>query len=206
MNKKKLNSLEKSFLKKYPEGFNHPELQAIGKRHKMDKMIGMATDAFQKDRFQDSEVMVQAMIKIINASSMVSLFEKPKFRDFCKSLSLAEHRQLVSGLEEQLYGNQQMGFEMILGLMQPKKMAKWTLMTILPTYFKPHDEIFVKPTTTKNIIEYFGFKELQYKASPSWGFYENYRKRILEMKEQVHECLRPNNAAFTGFLMMSLGD
>ena len=203
---KKLAILQKSFLEAYPGGFNHPEMLAIGKRHKMDKMISMAQESFSKDKFDDTEVLVQNMIKIINASSMVSLFEKPKFRDFCKSLSLVEHRQLAHGLEEQLHGCEHEGFEILLGLMRPKKLAKWTLMTILPTYFKPHDAVFIKPTTTKNIIEVFDFKELQYKATPSWEFYEAYRKRIHELKEQVDESLKPNNAAFTGFLMMSLSN
>jgi hypothetical protein len=204
MNMKKLKSLEKQFLDQYPGGFNHPEMQAIGKRHKMDKMIRMTQEYFAQGKFDDTEVLIQNLVKVVNASSMVSLFEKPKFRDFCKSLSLAEHRQLARSLEEQLHGCQHEGFELMLSLMQDKKMAKWTLMSIVPLYFKPNEEVFIKPTTTKNIINHFGFKELQYKATPSWDFYEAYRQRILDLKEQVDESLKPNNAAFTGFLMMSL--
>jgi hypothetical protein len=84
-------------------------------------------------------------------------------------------------------------------------MAKWTLMSITPVYFKPEDEVFVKPTTAKGIIKYLELDELDYKPQPSWGFYSLFRDTINELKTRVDPGLSPSNAAFTGFLMMSLG-
>ncbi|MBN2655638.1 MAG: hypothetical protein JXR86_01155 [Spirochaetales bacterium] len=78
-------------------------------------------------------------------------------------------------------------------------------MTVIPVYFSPFKEVFVKPTTAKNIIEHFEVKELAYKPQPNWEFYSGFRDLIGEMKEQVSESLYPTNAAFTGFLMMSSG-
>lgn len=65
-------------------------------------------------------------------------------------------------------------------------------------------EVFVKPTTAKCVIEFFELTSLQYKPTPTWAFYEEYRDIITEMKSKVDSCLAPSNAAFSGFLMMSL--
>ena len=62
---------------------------------------------------------------------------------------------------------------------------------------------FVKPTTTKNVIRQFEVADLVYKPQPTWQFYADYRDLIAEMKELVDPSLSPNNAAFTGFLMMT---
>ena len=37
MNVKKLKQAEKAFFKQYPGGFTHPEMVALGKKHKMEK-------------------------------------------------------------------------------------------------------------------------------------------------------------------------
>ena len=103
-----------------------------------------------------------------------------------------------------LHGKQQMGFEMVLSILQSRRLAKWSLLTILPAYFHPHDEVFVKPTTAKGVIEYFELAELKYRPQPSWSFYKAYRRQIIDLKARVSSSLGPNNTAFTGFLMMSL--
>ena len=103
-----------------------------------------------------------------------------------------------------LHGKQQMGFEMLLSILKSRKLAKWSLLTILPVYFHPQSEVFVKPTTAKGIIDYFELSGLTYRPLPSWEFYNGYRRQILDMKSRVSPSLSPNNAAFTGFLMMSL--
>jgi len=83
------------------------------------------------------------------------------------------------------------------------KLAKWRLVTICLLYYRPDREVFVKPTTTKNVIRQFELDGLVYSPRPSWNFYSDYRDAIEAMKSQVSPTLSPNNAAFTGFLMMS---
>jgi hypothetical protein len=92
----------------------------------------------------------------------------------------------------------------MLSVLQTGKLAKWSLMTILPVYFNPQQEVFVKPTTAKGVIKYFELESLEYKPMPSWEFYKTFRETILEMRSMVDASLAPNNAAFTGFLMMSM--
>jgi hypothetical protein len=71
-------------------------------------------------------------------------------------------------------------------------------------YFNPQKEVFIKPTVTKEIISFFEIKDLVYKPTPTWEFYKKYRDIIYSMKSTVNESISSNNAAFTGFIMMSL--
>ena len=137
---------------------------------------------------------------------MVSMFEKPKFRDFVGSLSGGDREFLVKSLGQILHGQQQAGFEAMVDLLQTDKLAKWSIMTIIPAYYAPTAEVFVKPTTAKNVIVHFDVEELIYKPLPSWAFYTGYRDLINNAKTQVDAGLSPSNAAFSGFLMMSMGE
>jgi hypothetical protein len=205
MNSEKLKQAEYWFLNRYPGGFLDPELQVIAKKHKVDKMSSTAQDFFSKRKyFRDTSDIIDNMIKLVSRSSMVSVFEKPKFKSFLNSLSPKERNQLVAGLKEQLHGNEQAGFEKILHILNSGKLGKWTLISILPAYFRPQQEVFVKPTTTKGVITHFELDTVHYKPSPSWAFYAEYRDIINGMKTQVDPSLSPNSAAFTGFLMMSM--
>lgn len=204
MNIEKLKLAESEFLHRYPEGFSHPEMVAIGKKHKMDKMIEFTQASFAKKNFRDTLDVLDNWVKLVSRSSMVSVFEKPKFKDFIGSLTPKEKNLMVAGLKNQLHGSEQKGFETILGLMQMAKMAKWSLISICPVYHKPQDEVFVKPTTAKGVVAYFELDGLVYRPQPSWEFYTAYREAINQMKANVDPCLAPNSAAFSGFLMMSL--
>ena len=205
MNLKKLKQAEEAFLYRYPGGFANPEIIAIrNKRHNVDKMIGLAQESFAERNFKFPDQVVRNMIKVISRSSVISVFEKPRFRDFAESLSPSDCKQLSDALEGLLHGNEQSGFEAILEILKPAKLAKWSLMTVCQTYFHPHREVLVKPATVKGIIEYFELKNLQYKPTPTWAFYETYRSTIHEMKSNVDPSLSPSNAAFSWFLLLSL--
>ena len=147
--------------------------------------------------------IVQSMVKVVSRSSVISMFEKPKFREFADTLFPEERSLLAGGLEELLHGKEQIGFETILDLLKSRKLAKWSLLTVCQTYFHPQRDVLVKPTTVKGIIEYFELKNLQYKPTPSWTFYNAYRSTIYEMKSKVDSSLSPTNAAFSWFLLLS---
>jgi len=205
MNLVKLKQAEQAFLRRYPGGFDNPEIIATRvKKHKPDQMLALARESFSKENFKRPALIVQNMIKLISRSSIISEFEKPRFRDFANGLSPQEREFLSSGLEQVLYGDEQTGFEMILDLLKSEKLAKWSLMTVCQTYFHPQRDVFIKPTTVKGVIEYFELKDLQYKPTPSWAFYEAYRLAFLEMKSKVDPSLSPTNPAFSGFLWMTI--
>ena len=205
MNLSRLRQAETAFLHRYPGGFENPELVATRvKKHKPDQMIALAQDSFSNGNFKLPDLIVQNMIKLISRSSIISVFEKPRFRDFANALPPQEREFLSAGLEALLYGDEQTGFEMVLDLLKSGKVAKWSLMTVCQTYFHPQRDVFIKPTTVKGVIEFFELQNLQYKPTPSWAFYESYRSAFHEMKARVDKSLSPTNAAFSGFLWITI--
>ncbi|HEU0291407.1 MAG TPA: hypothetical protein VFR47_01650 [Anaerolineales bacterium] len=204
MNLERLKQAEAAFLRRYPGGFDNPEITAIRrKKHNVDKMVAFAQENFSKKNFKLPGQIVENVVKVVSKSSVLSVFEKPKFRDFAFSLSSKDRNLLASGIEELLHGREQMGFETILHLLSSQKLAKWPLMTICQTYYHPQRDVFVKPTTVKGIIEYFELTNLQYKPTPSWTFYDAYRSSLHEMKSKVDTSLAPTNLAFSWFLLLS---
>lgn len=203
MNFDKLKEAEELFFTKYPDGWTSPELMAIGKKHKMEKIVDFTQTSFAKDKFDDPDMIIENMAKLVSKSSMVSIFEKPKFRDFTKTISIEEKDGMSQSLFEILHGNQEPGFEMMVEILDQTKLAKWTLVTVFGAYFDPEVEVFIKPTTTKNIIQYFGIDDIIYKPKPTYEFYKRYKEYINDMKSKVDERLYTSNAAFLGFLMMT---
>lgn len=203
MNLKKLREAESLFLHRYPGGFASEEMVKIAKKHNVDKLSEFAAGALAKKAFVNQGAVLDDIVKIVSRSSMVSMFEKPKFRDYVNGMNRDDREFLAAGFKRLLHGKQDKGFNDILDVLTEGKLAKWSLMTICSLYYKPNTEVFVKPTTTKNVIKQFELTELVYKPRPSWAFYENYREAISLMKTKVAPSLSPNNAAFTGFLMMT---
>lgn len=204
MNLEKLKQVEADFFLRYPGGFDNPEMIAIRKVHKLDKMIELTQASFAKPNFKLPDLIVENMVKVITRSSLISVFEKPKFRDFARALPYEEKQVLAGGLGEFLHGDQQSGFETMLYILRTGKLAKWSLMTVCPAYFRPQVEVFIKPTTVKGIIQTFELEDLHYHPAPVWEFYERYRAAINQMKTFVDPSLSRYNIAFSGFMMRSM--
>lgn len=204
MNLAKLAQAESYFLAQYPGGFADPELAVIGKKHNVSKLVDRAKESFRRTRFKDVETTVESMIDIVSKSSVISLFEKPKYRDALRAMSPNEKTSIVEALRKQLHGNQQKGFNEMLDCLTEYKLAKWSLISVIPFYFNPQKYVFVKPTTAKKIIAFLEIEDIVYKPRPSWEFYTGFAAHIDTIKEQVSDSLSPNYAALTGFLMMSI--
>lgn len=200
----KLLDAERRFFSKYPLGFKDPEMLKIGKKHRVVKRIEQAQEFFAKEQFSRSHFIIEEMIKMVSRSSMVSLFEKPKLKEYINSLGTPERVELVEALFQRLHGDEEEGFERLLDLLRFGKLAKWSLISIIPIYFKPTFECFMKPTTVKGVVNFFELEGLVYKPTPSWDFYVKYRDYINEMKNKVDLGFSESNAAFSGFLMMSM--
>ena len=203
MNLRKLREAEGLFLERYPDGFDDEEMAAIRKKHNVDKLSEFATDALKKSSFVNQGTVLDDITKIVTRSSMISMFEKPKYRDFVGGLNRGDREFLANAYRKLLHGAQKTGFDEVLDVLTEAKLAKWSLMTIIPYQYRPKKDVFVKPTTTKNVIRQFELEGLEYKPRPSWAFYKRYRDAITAMKEHCSPALSPNNAAFTGFLMMT---
>jgi len=208
MNLAKLREAQALFLHRYPGGFNNEEIQqVVAKRHNVGKLSEFAADRLAKRNFAKPGALLEDVVRIVSRSSMVSMFEKPRFRDHIRGLSRDDREFLLAGYERLLHGRgarkQEQGFNDVLDVLTEGRLAKWSLMTIHLYHLRPQREVFVKPTTTKNAIRQFELTELEYRPRPSWDFYARYRSVIAQMKAQVDSSLGPNNAAFTGFLMMA---
>ncbi len=203
MNMKALKDAERIFLKRYPGGFTHPDMVAIGKKHKMEQLEAMAQESFAKPQFADTNYIIAELAKLVSRSTMISMFEKPKFKDMTKSLGKKDKERFVEGLYELLHGKEKVGFDLLVSELQKRKLAKWTLATAVQAYYRPQKDLLIKPTTTKLIIGKLEL-DLEYDSTPSWEFYSRYRKTINTIKSKVHKTLSPNNPAFCGFLMMAL--
>jgi len=205
MNLQKLRAAEASFLQRYPGGFSDPELDSIKKKHNIDSLTEFTRQSLTRANFARPEFIAETLVKIVSRSSMVSRFEKPRFRDFVKALNSHERQALSDAYEKRLYGRQKrQGFEQILGMLAHHRLAKWAVISVVPFYFAPTKEAFVKPTTAKGIVRYLEVAELEYKPTPSWEFYRGYVALLDEIKGEVVPTLSPNYAALTGFMMMSV--
>ena len=204
MNLNKLEPLEIEFLKVYPQGFDSEELKEIEKKHKMGKMQEFVKENFAKDKFDDVEATFESFTKLISKSSLVSVFEKTAFRNEAKIMTGSEKEAIVKGAYEFLYGDQEKGFEMQVEALAKYKLAKWPILTVLGLYMQPEYEVLVKPTTVKGILKYFEVETFKYTSKANYTFYKDYRDLVNEIKEKASEHLQIDNAAFCGFLMMSI--
>lgn len=205
MNLEKLQQAEADFLARYPEGFADPGLAHIVKKHNVGKLSEFARANLTRSHFNRPEHIAETLVRIISRSSMVSLFEKPRFRDFIRSLNGHEKEYLASALEKRLHGrNKRAGFDEFLGLLSRDRLAKWSIISAVPFYFAPTREAFVKPTTAKGIIRFLEIDDLEYRPTPSWEFYDGYRKLLAEVRKAVHPSLSTNYAALSGFLMTTM--
>lgn len=204
MDRAKLKQAERRFLARYPGGFGHPEMQAIGKKHRIAKLVESAQTGFKTAAFSDHQSVIESAVRLVGQSSMVSVFEKPAYRDYLRGLDAEGRRRFAQALKAQLHGDAAWGFAAMAELLGEAKLAKWPLLTVIPFYFRPDAEVFVKPTTAKGVIAVFELEGLAYSPKPSYAFYQTYRERIMAMKAALSAGLAPDNAAFCGFLMMSL--
>ena len=206
MNIKKLKDIEEEFLFHYPNGFEDAKFFPTMKKFDPSKLEAFTKENLKKDNFSNPNFVVDAFFKIIQKSVLVSLFDKLKFRDMLENLTSYEKDMLSIELYELLHGNQKNGFDGIVEFLSQYNLAKWTIISVILYYNDRQKEYFIKPTTTKNVIKYFEIKDLVYKPTPSFEFYDSYKKVLNEMKKNVDKSLHPDNAAFTGFLRIAMED
>lgn len=88
--------------------------------------------------------------------------------------------------------------------MDKYKLAKWTIVSVVPYILNRQKDFFIKPTTTKNIIDFLELNDLKYNSKPTYTFYKEYSNKLEDMKIKVDKSLTFDNAAFTGFLRVAI--
>ncbi len=204
MNIQKLKDAEARFLGMYPQGFETPELAAMVKKHHVDKLTVFAREVFSPDMLDDTREAAGNMVKLVTRSSLVSVFEKPKFRDAVNIMSADEREALVLFLKQLLHGDQRVGFDGLARLLAVYRIDKWPVITAFRCYYHPDTDLALKPTTVKNVIAFFELDGLRYLVHPNYEFYDLYRAAINEMRAAVSPLCGPTGAHFSGFLMMAM--
>ena len=204
MNVQKLKDAEAQFLGMYPQGFSSPEMTALVKKHQVDKLTVFAQNAFASGAKDDAESTAEDMVKLVSRSSMVSVFEKPKFRDAVRAMSAWEKESLVGFLAQLLHGEQHAGFDGLASLLAMYRSDKWPVVTAFRCYYHPDTDLIVKPTTVKKVITFFELNGLRYTPHPNFMFYDGYRAAINAMRAAVSPLCGPTGAHFSGFLMMAM--
>ncbi len=204
MNLKKVDEALERFLSRYPDGFADEALQPMVKRHKTAKIGEEVAALFSESSFGQSELICENFTKIVSKSSLISLFEKPKVKEAVKTMHMEQIDTLSIGLYDLLHGDKESGFESMVEVLAPLKLAKWSIITLIPYYFDRAHNYFIKPTTTKDIIKFFELEGLMYKPKPSYAFYNDYTKALEKIKAHINTDYRNDNAAFTGMLMIGM--
>ena len=207
MNIDKLRQAECEFYLQYPLGMDDPEMIQILRKHKMVKMRQMAQSSFAPEQFADPAAIVQAMGKIVVASSLISVFDKPKFRDLVAAMTFADKTELAAGLKLMLYGDRierAAGFEQMVNVLGRYKMASWSLVTVVPAYFDGQRDVCLKPNTVKAIIDFYELDGLVYRTRPDYAFYEAYRDELAAMRSQVPAYGNSELIAFSGMLFFAM--
>jgi len=204
MNLQKLKEAEANFFAFYPKGFEDEGLLPIIKRHNTAGIGKSVREMFAPDRFSRTEEIGENFAKIVSKSSLISLFEKPKVRDMVKQMNMEQQDMLAIGLYELLHADKAKGFTILVDVLSVYKLAKWSIVTLIPYYYDRENNFFIKPTTTKDIIKFFDLQGMVYKPRPAYEFYTKYTKTLEEMRSQVSPLIGADNAGFTGFLMMAM--
>ena len=114
MNLDKLKLAEANFLQMFPAGLEDEGLTEVRRRHNFSKMNLLALKVFRKENFFIADNFLKDLVKIIARSSMLSLFEKPKFRDMISSLNSSEKELLTYYYRELFHGDQEKAFDSIV--------------------------------------------------------------------------------------------
>lgn len=204
MNIEVLKNAERNFRLHYPEGFESKNMQEMKRKHKFGSVVKFAQEVFTEDSFKHKKQIIDNISRFVSKSSMVSVFEKIKFRNFLKEIDDELQFELVDSIYELIHGNEKRGFTKLVQLLSTYNLAKWPLITCYLAYLNPKKDVFVKPTTVKLILKKLEITHITYSPKPTYEFYKEYRKVINSMKKHVDKRLWPSNPAFSGFLMMSL--
>lgn len=204
MNIEKLKRVESDFLLHYPKGFESDELINVKKKHNLYKISNYLKNVCSKDNMKLGLSVYDDIMKVISRSSMVSIYEKMDFRDLVKELDDIDKLFLLDSIYELIHGDEELGFKMMISLLEPYKLAKWPILTVWRAYWNLEYDVVIKPTTVKKIIKYLELENIKYTPKANYEFYNKYRKYINEIKNNVIPSLRPNNLTFTGFLMMTI--
>ncbi len=158
-----------------------------------------AQEWFSKEAFALPQVVAENMVKLITQSSLVSRFEKPRLKRLVAGMTSKDREQYAFALYDMLHGDQGQGFNTMVESLKRQKLAKWPLVTVIPYYYSPGEEVFVKPTTVKAILKHYELQGIKYDPLPNYEFYRLLKEQILAMKRGADSSLGKITPPSLGF-------
>ncbi len=204
MNNEKLKDLEAEFLDEYPLGFDDERLLKIMKKFNPSKLEEMSKEYFQKDNFSIPEVVCENFFKVIYKSVVISFYDKLKLKDAFAEMGMYQKDMFALALYDLLHGDKKEGYNSLVEILSEHKLAKWTIISLVPYYMNRKSDYFVKPTTAKSIISYLEIEGLEYKPKPSYEFYVGFKKALDKIKKSVPKNLSEDNICLTAFLRLAI--
>ena len=122
MNKRRLKEAEKKFLKKYPGGFGHPEMEKLANKHKHDQMAALAQESFSKDKFDDPDEIVFCGEGLFRVAPKFQLKDLEKLFRVKVLAMLLRKRKITREFIRMLDGWRHSGFNVFVGgRIQPRE-------------------------------------------------------------------------------------
>jgi hypothetical protein len=186
--------IDNLFISLFPLGLQDKKWLDLGKRHQNAylRLVDLFKQELSKQNIEDHlekgdyKYIAEQATKVIQKSTMVSLFEKIAFRNFIEQTSI--HRDFADSLYALLYNDYKKNFAQFVGVLGSLKdyknanAAKWTVVSAFLCHSNPYEHVFIKPTTVKNIALFLGI-DISYNSSPNIETYEKVRNMILDYKK-----------------------
>lgn len=205
--------IEQSFLRQFPNGLQDDEFKMLGKKHQSsDRIIKMFKESITIKNLTTRNESIQeetmkSIIKAISQSTLISTFEKVAFKNYIKDTKI--HKPFMEALANMLHDCNEDTMNAFVHVCSLKKnetnanIAKWPIVTFFLAYFDPQNEIFIKPTTIKQVA-YIMNVDIEYQALPNFNTYKKARKMILDFKQQSSLVHDENNIMVQAIMYTSI--
>lgn len=170
-------------------GFDHPKYFEWEREYK-DKAVALAAKLLSSEELErqlnegDYHGIITAHKKIVNATNLISRFEKAKLA----SIPEGQYENCARALCSLLHGEEQFDsrFDKVVDVFAQHGVATWPTCTYALFFLRPHEQFIVKPLFVKRAAEALGY-ELGYKAFPDAATYRRVRQFTGYVAEKLSE-------------------
>lgn len=205
--------IEQSFLRQFPNGLEDETFKMLGKKHQSsNRILMMFKDSITLKNLTSRnesirEETMKSIIKAVTQSTLISTFEKVAFKNYIKDTRI--HQPFMETLAALLNDCNEETMSAFVHVCSIKKnetnanIAKWPIITFFLAYSDPYNEVFIKPTTIKQVAKIMNV-DIEYQALPNFNTYERARNMILDFKKQSSLVHDENNIMVQAIIYSSI--
>ncbi len=192
--------IDNQFLEKFPNGFDNPMWNELGKKHNPNKIFNIFNNEFSEHSFKALlkdkayEEICEIALKLVKTASVVSVFEKVAFTNFIKYETTPE---FCNALFNFLYAYNDEAFETFVLLLAKHKnqknanAAKWPIVSFFKSYQDPDNFVLVKPNTVKAVAKVLDY-DISYQSYPNVTTYNKILEMVKSYKKDSSVCKDSN--------------